>query len=72
MAGRKRQRSVYMISIEKYINYGVKQIFCTDVSKDGKLEGPSIELYKRILLKFPELYFVASGGVSSVEKTWKH
>jgi phosphoribosylformimino-5-aminoimidazole carboxamide ribotide isomerase len=53
--------------IEKYIAHGVKQIFCTDVSKDGKLEGPSIELYKNIITKFPELYFIASGGVSLIK-----
>jgi phosphoribosylformimino-5-aminoimidazole carboxamide ribotide isomerase len=53
--------------IEKYINKGVLQIFCTDVSKDGKLEGPSIDLYKNIISKFPELHFIASGGVSSIK-----
>ena len=53
--------------MEKHIKYGVQQIFCTDVSKDGKLEGPSIELYKNIIQKFPSLYFIASGGVSSMK-----
>ena len=53
--------------IEKYINHGVQQIFCTDVSKDGKLEGPSTELYRNILQKFPQLHFIASGGVSSMK-----
>lgn len=53
--------------IEKYLTHGVKQIFCTDVSKDGKLEGPSINLYKNILQKFTELHFIASGGVSSMK-----
>ena len=53
--------------IEKYINKGVQQIFCTDVSKDGKLEGPSTELYKNIVSKFPKLHFIASGGVSSIK-----
>jgi phosphoribosylformimino-5-aminoimidazole carboxamide ribotide isomerase len=53
--------------IEKYINHGVQQIFCTDVSKDGRLEGPSTELYKNILQKFPQLHFIASGGVSSMQ-----
>jgi len=53
--------------IQKYINHGIQQIFCTDVSKDGKLEGPSVELYKNIITKFPQLYFIASGGVSNVE-----
>ncbi|MCW3105992.1 MAG: 1-(5-phosphoribosyl)-5-[(5-phosphoribosylamino)methylideneamino] imidazole-4-carboxamide isomerase [Segetibacter sp.] len=52
--------------IEKYINKGIQQIFCTDVSKDGKLEGPSIDLYKNIISKFPSLHFIASGGVSSM------
>ncbi len=53
--------------IEKYIAHGIKQIFCTDVNKDGKLEGPSIELYKNIIKKFPDLHFIASGGVSSIK-----
>lgn len=53
--------------IEKYIEHGVKQIFCTDVSKDGKLEGPSIELYKNIVTKYPGLHFIASGGVGSLK-----
>src|SRR5215212_731956 len=45
--------------IEKYIQEGIQQIFCTDVSKDGKLEGPSLELYKNIVNKFPSLHFIA-------------
>jgi len=53
--------------IQKYIEHGIQQIFCTDVNKDGKLEGPSIELYKNIISKFPELHFTASGGVSSLK-----
>lgn len=52
--------------IEKYIQKGIQQLFCTDVSKDGKLEGPSTELYKKIVTKFPGLNFIASGGVSSL------
>jgi len=53
--------------ISKYIEQGVSQIFCTDVSKDGKLEGPALDLYKNIVSKFPELFFIASGGVSSTK-----
>lgn len=53
--------------IENYINKGVQQIFCTDVSKDGKLEGPSADLYKEIITRFPALYFIASGGVASIK-----
>ncbi|TMI71663.1 MAG: 1-(5-phosphoribosyl)-5-[(5-phosphoribosylamino)methylideneamino]imidazole-4-carboxamide isomerase [Bacteroidetes bacterium] len=53
--------------ISKYIEKGIKQVFCTDVSKDGKLEGPAIDLYKTIIGKFHGLDFIASGGVSSLE-----
>ncbi|MEP7377831.1 MAG: 1-(5-phosphoribosyl)-5-[(5-phosphoribosylamino)methylideneamino]imidazole-4-carboxamide isomerase [Chitinophagaceae bacterium] len=53
--------------IENYIGKGVQQIFCTDVSKDGKLEGPSTALYKEIITKFPRLYFIASGGVATID-----
>ena len=53
--------------IEDYLQKGVKQVFCTDVSKDGALEGPSTELYKSIVEKFPDLHFIASGGVSSLD-----
>ncbi|MGN6491360.1 MAG: 1-(5-phosphoribosyl)-5-[(5-phosphoribosylamino)methylideneamino]imidazole-4-carboxamide isomerase [Agriterribacter sp.] len=52
--------------IEKYIQHGITQLFCTDVSKDGKLEGPATDLYKSITSKFPELHFIASGGVSNM------
>lgn len=52
--------------IEKYMGQGIRQLFCTDVSKDGKLEGPSVVLYKQILEKFPSLQFIASGGVSNM------
>lgn len=57
--------------IEKYIQKEVHQIFCTDVSKDGALQGPSTELYKNIIQKFPQLHFIASGGVSSVEDVYQ-
>ena len=50
-----------------YMDKGVKQIFCTDIQKDGKLQGPSIELYQKILEQFPSLHLIASGGVSSLD-----
>jgi phosphoribosylformimino-5-aminoimidazole carboxamide ribotide isomerase len=53
--------------IGEYIEKGVRQIFCTDVSKDGLLQGPALELYKNIVGKFPELHFIASGGVSGMD-----
>ena len=51
--------------IKQYEEKGVRQLFCTDVSKDGLLAGPSLELYKKIIAQFPSLHFIASGGVSS-------
>lgn len=56
--------------IEEFIQKGVTQLFCTDVSKDGALEGPSTELYKSIIQKFSELHFIASGGVSSMDDVY--
>ena len=53
--------------LEKYIGHGIKQVFCTDVSKDGKLGGPATSLYKSIIEKFPSLELIASGGVSSMK-----
>ena len=50
-----------------YINRGIDQIFCTDISKDGLLQGTSIDLYKKILSTFPQLHLIASGGVTSVD-----
>lgn len=42
----------------------LETIFCTDISKDGMLEGPSFELYKEILQQFPSLHLIASGGIA--------
>ena len=53
--------------ITKYMGYGIRQLFCTDVSKDGKLQGPSLDLYRKIMYHFPQLHFIASGGVSSMD-----
>jgi phosphoribosylformimino-5-aminoimidazole carboxamide ribotide isomerase len=53
--------------IGSYMNKGVTQIFCTDIQKDGKLEGPSIELYQKILQQYPILQLIASGGVSQLK-----
>lgn len=53
--------------IQSYITKGIQQIFCTDIQKDGKLEGPSLTLYQKIIKQFPTLQLIASGGVSSLE-----
>ena len=53
--------------IQENITQGIKTIFCTDISKDGLLQGPSIELYKKILEQFPKLNLISSGGVASIK-----
>jgi len=53
--------------IREYLDKGVQQVFCTDVSKDGLLQGPALDLYRNIVGKFPELHFIASGGVSGID-----
>jgi phosphoribosylformimino-5-aminoimidazole carboxamide ribotide isomerase len=59
------------MDINEYLEYwteqGIKKIFCTDVSRDGMLTGPSIDLYIDIKRKFPDIYLTASGGVSTVK-----
>lgn len=51
--------------IKEYYNKGVRNVLCTDISKDGMLGGSSVELYKRIMQEFPDLHLIASGGVGS-------
>lgn len=53
--------------VKNYMEKGITRVICTDISKDGMLEGPAIDLYKKILFQHPDLYLIASGGVSSVK-----
>ncbi|MFN4000114.1 1-(5-phosphoribosyl)-5-[(5-phosphoribosylamino)methylideneamino]imidazole-4-carboxamide isomerase [Algoriphagus sp.] len=53
--------------IKSYFEKGIRYVICTDVAKDGLLQGPSVELYQEILQEIPELKLIASGGVSSVK-----
>ncbi|MEX2591221.1 MAG: 1-(5-phosphoribosyl)-5-[(5-phosphoribosylamino)methylideneamino]imidazole-4-carboxamide isomerase [Anditalea sp.] len=53
--------------IKDYFQKGIRYVICTDVAKDGLLQGPSIELYKEILEKIPGIKLIASGGVSSMK-----
>ena len=57
--------------IGKMIGLGVTNIFCTDISKDGAMEGPSIELYKQIIEQHPEINLIASGGVTTIDDVEK-
>ena len=53
--------------LKKYIEAGVKTVLCTEISKDGTLQGPAIELYKEVMAAYPQLHLIASGGVSSID-----
>ncbi len=52
--------------LQENLREGVENVFCTDISKDGLLQGPSNELYRKMLAKFPTLNLTASGGVSQM------
>ena len=53
--------------IKHYQSKGFKEVVCTDISKDGMLEGPSTDLYQEIL-KILDIELIASGGISRIEE----
>lgn len=57
--------------IERCLNLDITCFLCTDISKDGTLEGTNMELYKNIMIKFPEANVIASGGVKNITEIKK-
>ena len=57
--------------IDFFYERGIKYVKCTDVTKDGELEGPPFELYSQLLKTYPRLSLIASGGVSSIDDILK-
>ncbi len=57
--------------INRYKADGIDKIICTDISKDGAMKGPSFELYNNLMGEFPDLKFIASGGISCFEDVVK-
>lgn len=53
--------------LKQYVDHGVKNVLCTEISKDGTLQGPAIELYRQIMDTYPTLHLIASGGVGSTD-----
>lgn len=51
--------------IQSYMNEGVNYVICTDISKDGMLQGPSFDLYQKIIDTTPNIKLIASGGIST-------
>ncbi|HRZ98375.1 MAG TPA: 1-(5-phosphoribosyl)-5-[(5-phosphoribosylamino)methylideneamino]imidazole-4-carboxamide isomerase [Paludibacter sp.] len=52
--------------VNNYLKNGINKIICTDISKDGMLQGTAIELYKKMMRELPGIYLIASGGVSNI------
>ena len=53
--------------IQQYVEKGVEYVICTDVSKDGMLQGPSFDLYEEILSEVPGVKLIASGGIAEFD-----
>jgi phosphoribosylformimino-5-aminoimidazole carboxamide ribotide isomerase len=56
--------------LKEFSEMGIKQVLCTDIARDGMMEGSSIELYREILVKVPGLQLIASGGVTSIDEIY--
>ena len=54
--------------VNEYKKLGLNTVICTDIAKDGMLQGTSIELYNELLQTFPDLNLIASGGVTSMNE----
>ena len=54
--------------IKSYRSKGIQYVICTDISKDGMLEGPSCILYQRILKEVQDVRLIASGGISTFDE----
>ena len=65
--GWKEEGSPLLPFVQNYVEQGVKKVLCTDISKDGMLQGPAIGLYQQLMQRFPTLHLIASGGVSSID-----
>ncbi len=53
--------------LSRYVKVGVKNVLCTEISRDGTLSGPSTELYRKVMEAFPDIHLIASGGVGCNE-----
>ena len=53
--------------LENYMREGVRHVLCTEISKDGMLQGPATPLYSQIMQAYPQCQLIASGGVGNIE-----
>ena len=57
--------------VDEYRSQGITQVICTDIRRDGMLQGPALDLYREMLAHDPELYLIASGGVSGIDDIYR-
>lgn len=53
--------------VDDFMSAGLQQVLCTDVSRDGAMTGPNLELYERVMTAYPDLTLQASGGVRNID-----
>lgn len=54
--------------LKGYLDKDIRQVLCTDISKDGMLQGTSLELYQHLMETFPDMYLIASGGITHIDE----
>ncbi len=57
--------------LDDYLKRGIKNVLCTDISKDGMLEGTSMSLYKELVQHFQDMALIASGGITTIEELYQ-
>lgn len=57
--------------VNQYRNLGITQVICTDIRRDGMLQGPALDLYREMMKRDPHLYLIASGGVSGIDDIYR-
>lgn len=57
--------------LAQYITKGVSKVLCTDISRDGMMEGPATDLYREIMQAHPDIHLIASGGVSNIDDIYR-
>lgn len=57
--------------LARYITKGVSKVLCTDISRDGMMEGPATDLYHEIMQAHPDIHLIASGGVSNIDDIYR-
>ncbi|MDE6093294.1 MAG: 1-(5-phosphoribosyl)-5-[(5-phosphoribosylamino)methylideneamino]imidazole-4-carboxamide isomerase, partial [Muribaculaceae bacterium] len=68
VAGGQRESAYEIVPfISGWMAKGIRQVISTDISVDGTLEGPSVDLYRKILAEIPDVHLIASGGVGCIE-----